>query len=151
MLDVIKRSNDVLNKSATKESEETCARFFECIRDQQYQIDPPTEQFIYGGIYTRTIFIPKGCAVLGALIKIPTTCVLHGDVLLSNGIDVVRSTGFACYKGIPHRRCFAYALEDTYFTTHNPTKATTIEEAEKEFTDEWYLLTTYKKRHNNGE
>lgn len=151
MSDVIKRcSNSVLSKSATKETEEACSRLYELLQaEPENAFDPPIQHFLHGGIYTRTMFLPKGCAMLGALIKVPTTCVIHGDIILSNGINSVRSTGFATYQGVPNRRCFAYAIEDTYFTTHNVSKATTLDEAQKEFTDEWYLLTTYKCGDNN--
>lgn len=145
MSEEIESSNtSFFTMQATGESERICSRVYEYLLDSPYKFStPPVNHFLHGGIYTRTLFLPKGILAVGARIKVPTTVILHGDVLLSNGINVVRSTGFSTFKGVPNRRCIAYALENTYFTTHNVSKAKTLEEAEKEFTDEWQLLSTY--------
>ena len=146
---LIENPSEFFSGTVTPETEKLCADIYailDSFPDEQ-KINPCVDQFIHGGVYTRTLFIPRGVFILGALIKVPTTVIIHGDLLLSNGHNTAHSKGFCTFKGVPYRRCFMFALEDTYFTTHNATKATTIEDAEKEFTDEWELLTTYKERH----
>jgi len=109
------------------------------------EVDIPIEHFINEGIYTRTCKIPKGVMVAGCLMKIPTTVIVSGDCLVSVGVETKRITGYAALKGDAWRRQLFRALEDTFVTLYFKTNATTVQEAEKEMTDEWLLLTTNRK------
>lgn len=144
MLDVTKRSNDILSP-ATKETEEACGRIFGNIVENTKTFDPPIKHTLHGGIYTRTAFIPKGSMGLGALLKVPTTVIISGNCFISNGIKAVQSIGYAVLEGKPFRRSLFYAVEDTYISMSAQVKAKTIEDAEKEVTDEWQYLTTNKE------
>lgn len=144
MLDVIRRSSGIL-KAVTKESEEVCGEVYGYLKEHPKSFDPPIDSYIHGEIYTRTMFLPKGVMIIGALIKIPTTVIVSGNCVVSDGINVVNLEGYSTLMGAPNRRSIFYAIEDTYVTMLCKVKATTIKEAEKEFTDEWELLTTNKE------
>ena len=43
------------------------------------QLELVTEHVLHGGMYARTIRMPAGYALAGALIKIPTILIINGD------------------------------------------------------------------------
>lgn len=101
------------------------------------QIELRTEHLIHAGIYSRTICIPAGTVLTGALIKIPTTLVISGcaSVLRGDG-DEVLIEGYrvlACSAG---RKQAFIAHTDTHLTMFFKTTARTVADAEAEFTDE---------------
>ena len=107
-------------------------------------IDISVEQFFHAGIYVRTCFIPAGCVIVGALIKIPTVVQVSGHCKVSIGSKTAVIDGVVTLKADAGRRQAFLALEPTYVTMSFATKAKTFAEAEKEFTDEYELLTTTK-------
>ncbi len=104
---------------------------------QEEQVQIATQHVIHAGIYSRTICIPAGVALTGALIKIPTTLVICGraSVLIGDGDEVLVDgyRVFACSAG---RKQAFIAHADTWLTMSFKTSARTVEEAEDEFTDE---------------
>ena len=83
MSDVLKRFDNVLN-SVTKETERICGEVYGCLKEHPRQFDPPIYDYVHGGIYTRTMFLPKGAMIMGALIKVPTTLVISGSCFVSD-------------------------------------------------------------------
>lgn len=106
------------------------------------EVDVPIEQFIHEGVYYRTCRVPKGVTIIGALIKIPTTVIVSGDCMVSLGLTVGRLTGYHVIRAEAGRRQAFRAFEDTCITMCFKTNSKDVKEAEKEFTDEWMLLTT---------
>lgn len=104
------------------------------------QVPIRTHHQIHGGIYTRTICIPKGVAMTGALLKIATTLIVSGDLTIYTGTDPVRVTGFTVLPGSAGRKQAVFAHEDTWASMCFPTQSMSVDEAEKEFTDEWEIL-----------
>jgi hypothetical protein len=104
------------------------------------QVPIRTHHQIHGGIYTRTICIPAGVAMTGALLKVPTTLVISGDLTVYTGHDEMRVTGYAVIPGSAGRKQAVYAHADTWVSMSFPTQAMSVEEAENEFTDETDLL-----------
>lgn len=104
------------------------------------QVAVRTHHLIHGGIYTRTICIPKGITMTGALVKTPTTLVISGDLTVFTGTDEVRVTGYAVFPGSAGRKQAVFAHADTWVSMSFPTTATSLEEAEAEFTDEVDML-----------
>lgn len=105
------------------------------------QVEIKTHHVLHGGMYARTIVIPAGVVLTGALIKIPTMLLISGDVAVSRGdADVVRITGTAVIPASAGRKQAFIAYSDTSVTMAFPTRATTIEQAEAEFTDDTDLL-----------
>lgn len=107
------------------------------------QVDIPIEHFIHEGVYYRTCKVPKGATVVGALIKIPTTVIVSGKCKTTVGTNVLELNGYCVLKGKAGRRQVFVALEDTNITMCFKTNATTVEEAEKRFTDRWRFLTNH--------
>ena len=109
------------------------------------QLDIPTAHTLHGGVYTRTIVIPKNVILTGALIKIATTLISDGDVTVYVGDSSKRLTGYHVITASAHRKQAFVAHEDTRLTMLFSTNAQTIEDAENEFTNDVGLLMS-----NNG-
>lgn len=109
------------------------------------EVDIPIEHFIHEGVYYRTCKVPKDTAIIGAFIKIPTTVVVSGDCYVTLGNTIGRLEGYNVIKAEAGRRQAFRAVEDTYITMCFKTGSTDVKEAEKEFTDEWMLLTTNRE------
>lgn len=102
---------------------------------------PQCEQFttwhtLHGGIYSRTIKLQAGEMIVGALIKIPTTLTISGQMKLYIGNKVEVIEGFRVIAAGKHRKQIMHSITDTYVTMSFATNANNIEEAEGEFTDE---------------
>lgn len=99
-----------------------------------------TQHTLHAGVYTRTMFIPKGSVAAGVIIKVDTTLILSGKMALYIGEEVTHIDGYNVIAGMANRKQVAYAIEDSYATLLFKTTAKTIEEAEKEMTDEYDRL-----------
>ena len=104
------------------------------------QVEIHTSHLIHGGLYARTILIPKGVSLVGVLIKRATTLVLLGDALVYTGEGVMHLQGQHVIPASAGRKQAFMANDDTWLTMIFPTSATTVEQAEAEFTDEGDLL-----------
>lgn len=109
------------------------------------EIEIKIDHFIHAGLYVRTCFIPAGCVIVGALIKVPTVVEVSGKCKVTVGAMTKLIEGYVVLKAEAGRRQAFLAIEDTYVTMTFSTKAKTVKDAEKEMTDEYELLTT-----NNG-
>ncbi len=96
----------------------------------------PTEHVLHFGMYYRTICIPAGVVITGALIKVATVLMVVGDVSIFIGDNELRVRGHERVPASAGRKVGFYAHADTYLTMIFPTGARTREEAEREFTDE---------------
>lgn len=104
------------------------------------QVDIPTRHVIHGGMYARTIRIPAGVLLTGALIKIPTVLIFSGRASVFLDGETVEISGYHVLPASAGRKQAFLAHEDTELTMLFPTAATTVEEAESQFTDEAHLL-----------
>jgi len=101
----------------------------------------PLVHSLHGGVYTRTAKIPAGVTITSVLIKIPTTVILMGRLaVLSSDAAWAEFSGTHVLAGLAGRRQVMHAIEDTVVVMLFPTRATTVAEAEAEFTDEAALL-----------
>lgn len=112
---------------------------------EDQEVDIPIEHFIHEGVYYRTCKVPKDTAIIGAFIKVPTTVIVSGDCYVTLGNTIGRLEGYNVIKAEAGRRQAFRAVEDTYITMCFKTESTDVKEAEKEFTDEWMLLTTNRE------
>ena len=94
-----------------------------------------TEHIIHGGIYSRTIFMPKGLVITSAEIKIPTTLTICGQAKIYLGNNLIEADGYIVVPASAGRKQVIYAVSDVYLTMSFKTSSTTIEEVEQEFTD----------------
>ncbi len=113
---------------------------------QHTQLDMAIDHFLHAGVYARTVLVPAGVMITGALIKVPTVLIIRGDALVYVGAESHRLTGYAVLPAAAHRKQAFVALEPTHLTMIFPTKAATVEEAEVEFTDELDKLQTRRER-----
>ena len=99
-----------------------------------------THHVLHGGQYTRTVMLPAGTVITGALIKTPTTLTIAGDCTAYIGDDVITLSGYNVMAASAGRKQAFVAHTDTYMTMTFATDAKTIEEAEDAFTDEGHML-----------
>lgn len=99
-----------------------------------------THHVLHGGVYARTIHLPAGAVITGALVKVATTLTIHGDVTVFIGDDTIRLQGYNVIPASAGRKQAFAAHADTHITMSFATNARTVQEAEDEFTDEAHLL-----------
>ena len=105
------------------------------------QAQIPIQHIFHAGVYARTITIKAGVMLTGALIKIPTLLIFNGHAdVFTGGDGTVELEGYHVIPAQAGRKQIFYAHADTCLTMLFTTSANTVEEAEKEFTDEWELL-----------
>lgn len=100
------------------------------------QSQTTTFHIIHGGMYARTLKIPSGMVLTGALIKIATILIVNGDATVYIGNGTMRLTGYHVLPASAKRKQAFVAHEDTYLTMIFPTTAKDTLEAEAAFTDE---------------
>ena len=111
------------------------------------QTDVRTEHHLHAGVYSRTIFIPKGTLIIGVEMQCATQLVQYGHGFFTDGNGTKEMHGYLVMEGLPHRQCAFLATEDTWATMFFATKAKTVEEAEKEFcSDPAQFLTNRKEK-----
>lgn len=115
-------------------------RALEAVTRELPQVDIATEHVIHGGMYARTICIPAGTVLTGAFIRVPTLLVFDGHVTVNVGEEPVTLSGHHVLAASAGRRQAFLAHEDTYLTMVFATQASTVAEAEDEFSDEAHLL-----------
>jgi len=103
-----------------------------------------TEHVFHAGMYARTIRIAPDYVLTGALIKIPTLVIVSGETDILVGDEWVAVEGYAVLPGMPWRKQ-AYRTRDwTTITMIFTTQAKTVDEAEREFTDDFERLMSRK-------
>lgn len=107
----------------------------ECMLDLP-QLELTTGHVLHGGMYARTVVIPAGVAITGALIKVPTMLIVQGDASVMVNDGDVRLTGYNVIPASKDRKQAFVAHEDTAVTMVFATQAKTVEEAENEFTND---------------
>jgi|TARA_R110000823_G_scaffold23531_9_gene70175 hypothetical protein len=133
-------SSDAIAKAVTLEAE---------MRKLNTQVNLATSHLIHAGLYHRTVFIPAGVLVAGAFVRIDTTIIVHGDITVYVDGDPILLTGHNVLPAYAGRKQAAYAHRDTYFTMSFATEATTVEQAEEEFTNEVEALGSRRAEANN--
>lgn len=105
-------------------------------------IEFPTEHLIHGGMYVRTLHMKAGQVMTGALLKVPTTLIVSGDCAVFIGTETIELKGYSVLPGSAGRKQIFLAHTDVSMTMSFPTDATTVAQAEREFTDEYAMLMT---------
>lgn len=109
------------------------------------QVEIETHHALHGGMYVRTITIPSGVALTGALIRVATVLIINGDADVYIGSTTKRLRGYNVLQAGAGRKQAFYAHKDTQVTMVFPTDATTVEQAENEFTEEADRLLSRKQ------
>ena len=117
------------------------ARSLEAWAARQPQVHLEVEHFLHAGTYSRTVIVPAGVMITGALIRIPTLLIAAGDALLYYGdFEPLRLSGFTVLRAEAGRKQAFVAITDLSLTMVFASRAATVEDAEAEFTDEVGLL-----------
>lgn len=106
------------------------------------QVDLGTQHLVHGKCSVRTVFIPAGCHVTGALTNLPNVVILHGDITATTDAGPQRFTGFHVIPANPGAKRYVVAHADTWWTTVHYTEQTDIAAIEDEMTDEASRLQT---------
>ena len=113
------------------------------------QIALDTHHVLHAGLYARTVRLPPGVRLTGALIKIATLVIVQGDTFVWLGAESRRLTGYAVLPASAGREQAFVSVAETFITMIFPTRARTVEEAEREFTDDHELLASrHQDAHN---
>lgn len=107
------------------------------------QAEIVTEHLIHGGMYARTLRLGAGVVIVGALLKVPTVVLVHGEVDVFNGDGWVRLEGFSVLAGSAMRKQVFVTRSAVEMTSVFPTTAGTVEEAERAMTDEYEELMSH--------
>ncbi len=110
------------------------------------QADLKTEHHIHAGVYSRTVFIPKGVLLIGTEMQCATQLIQCGHGRFSDGTHARDVHGYEVLEGVPHRQCAFLAYEDSWATMLFATNAKTVEEAEKEFCKDPSTLLSNKEK-----
>lgn len=101
-----------------------------------------TEHLIHGGMYARTLHIPAGVMITGALVKLATVLIISGDVVMYAEDGPQELHGYNVLAASANRKQAFVAVTDTSMTMILPSDAKTVEAAEAQVTDETGLLMT---------
>lgn len=114
------------------------------------QVPIRTGHVLHAGLYSRTVLIPKGTLITGTLIKIATLLIVAGDAaVFVSDRTVLELKGYNVVPAEAGRKQAIAAQSDVHLTMIFPTSATTVEEAEREFTDEADLLASRRDGASN--
>lgn len=121
-------------------AEVAAVRAMESAMAEMEQAPIHTHHLVHAGMYARTIKMPAGCCLTGALIKIPTMLIVNGRCTVTTGGKLVELYGYKILAGFAGRKVAFYAHEETDLTMLFPTASRAVAEIEAEFTDETELL-----------
>lgn len=115
-------------------------RRLETAARQLPQVHVDTEHLFHAGMYARTVMVPAGTMLTGALIKIATLLIVSGHAFMHTDGEPVEVKGYATFAASAGRKQAFVAITDTFLTMVFPTTAVLVSDAESEFTDEVDLL-----------
>lgn len=101
------------------------------------QVEIPTEHLFHAGMYVRTIHVPAGVTIAGAELKVPTVVIVSGDCSVFIGEETLELRGYNVLPASAGRKQAFMAHSDVCITAFYPTGAQSIEEVERESTDEY--------------
>lgn len=100
------------------------------------QVECPTEHVIHAGMYARTVVMPEGMVMTGALIKRATMVIVCGSAAVLVGDEWQELNGYYVLPASAGRKQVFVSRSPVIITMLFPTQARTVEEAEAEFTDD---------------
>lgn len=100
------------------------------------QVALETTHVFHAGMYARTIKVPAGVLITGALIKVATLLIVEGDAIVYMNDGTAPLIGYHVLSAAAGRKQAFLARKDTHITMVFPTEAKTVRDAEDEFTDE---------------
>lgn len=111
-------------------------------------VELPTEHVIHAGMYVRTIAMPAGMVLTGALIKRATLVIVTGSAAVLVGEDWLRLEGYNVLPASAGRKQVFVSYSSVIISMAFPTEARTVEDAEREFTDDADRLLSRRQNAN---
>ena len=99
-----------------------------------------TEHVLHGGMYTRTIRLPADTVVAAVLIKVPTMLIIIGQCEVWSNDELICVDGYSVLPGSAGRKIAFVTRTRTAMSMIFPSAAKTVDEAQREFTDDHELL-----------
>lgn len=106
----------------------------ELLKHPQRTLD--TSHEIHGGMYARTVLIPAGTLLTGAMTAVDNICVIVGDITVTTDEGPRRIVGHHVLPAARGTKRMGYAHSDTWWTMVMPTSADTVDGAEDAMTPE---------------
>lgn len=106
------------------------------------QMELETLHLIHGGMYARSIFIPAGTVLTGALVEVENVCIVSGDITVTTDDGAKRFTGYHVIPASAGHKRAGFAHADTYWTAVFKTDLTDVQEIEDSITKESERLMT---------
>ena len=100
------------------------------------QVDLGTSHVIHGGMYARTVLIPAGTTMTGAMTNADNICVVCGDITVTTDDGPMRLIGFHVLPAKAGAKRVGVAHADTYWTALFVTDKSDIQDIEAQLTDE---------------
>lgn len=95
-----------------------------------------TEHVLHGGMYTRSLRLPPGIVAAAVLVKPPTMLITVGSLEVWSNDEVLRVTGYNVIPGSAGRKIAFATYSEVAMSMVFPCRATTVEQAQQEFTEE---------------
>ena len=99
-----------------------------------------TEHMLHAGMYTRTVRLPPGTVCAAVLIKVPTVLILIGDCEVWSNDELIYTHGYSVLPGSAGRKIAFVTRSPVCMSMMFPSTATTVDEAQRQFTNEHELL-----------
>jgi hypothetical protein len=106
------------------------------------QVDLGTSHVVHGGMYARTVLIPAGTTMTGAMTNADNICVVCGDITVTTDDGPMRLVGFHVLPAKAGAKRVGVAHADTYWTALFVTDKADILDIEAQLTDESERLLT---------
>lgn len=100
----------------------------------------PTTHHLHGGMYARTIKVAPDIIFTGVIIKVPTLLIVEGSIAMFVGNETKELHGYNVFTANKNRKQAFITLSEVNMTMILRTDAKTVDEAEREFTDEYEVL-----------
>jgi hypothetical protein len=104
-----------------------------------------TEHTLHGGLYTRTVRLPADTVCAAVLIKVPTMLIIAGSADVYSNDEVIHVDGYTVLPGARGRKIAFTTYSEVAMSMVFPTAAKTVDEAQREFTDEHERLVPLSK------
>lgn len=99
-------------------------------------VELPTQHVFHAGMYARTIVMPPGIVLTGALMKRATLVIVVGRARVLAGEEWIELAGCNVIPASAGRKQVFASCSEVTITMVFPTAARTVDEAEAEFTDD---------------
>lgn len=109
---------------------------YEATRIGLEPVEVPTDHLIHAGMYARTILMPQGMVLTGALMKRATVVIVTGSAAVLAGDAWLELEGYNVLPASAGRKQVFVSRTPVIVTMLFPTQAKTVAEAEAEFTDQ---------------